>query len=241
MNEGLDSFISFCDAMMIVEEGFLTNIKNTIKKGILNLINRIQTKMKQKKETRFRTMMISFLDRLKRLLGDVDNAQTENEINDIQEEVNEISKEVESMELNTDWNPTKDKRWKKCPDYLKGIILSGDVMKARNYILDTLQKMIMTKRDNLTSEILNKYRSDIGCIRYFYKDRIYTSKGKIRSCRVACDEEAYRNLVGLCRLVSEDFTEGNLLSVVCQMKDYSESLTRKESGYESDNYNDDLY
>ena len=105
----LENFIDFCDDMMIANEGFLTTFKNNIKRSILNLINCIQDRMKQKKETTFRKTMISFLDRLKRLLGDVDEAQTKDEVDEIQEKVNEIAKEVrESNEKNFPENVEKE-------------------------------------------------------------------------------------------------------------------------------------
>ena len=235
----LENFISFCDDMQIAQEGFFSNIKEVIKKKLLKIINHIQTKMKQKKETKFKKLMISLLDRAKKLLGDVDIAQSQEEIKNIDNEAEQLKSEVENIDTDSDWNPKKDKKWNKVPDDIKKLILSNNVDAAREYILNSIKGIINTNPNNITIDQLNYVLKHIGAISYFYRDRLFTSMGTGQKTIYVSIDYGHKNLVGLYRLLTEDFNKSIYDSIKNQLFSIKTAINNKNSTTELDN--DDLY
>ena len=96
----IESFISFCDDMMIAEEGFLSTIKTKLKKFLLTIVRFIEKRVRRIKNIKIRKFLLSKITRLKQLLGEVDEITPENmesKSSEIQEEANDIKEEVEKI------------------------------------------------------------------------------------------------------------------------------------------------
>lgn len=96
----IESFISFCDDMMIAEESFLNTIKTKLKKFLLTIVRFIEKHARRIKNIKIRKFLLSKIARLKQLLGEVDEITPENmesKSSEIQEEANDIKEEVEKV------------------------------------------------------------------------------------------------------------------------------------------------
>ena len=80
----------------------IENIKKTLKRAIINLINKIDEFLDKCKDSKIKTTCKNLLSKLKNLLTKSDHMDRMEEFEKAKEEVNEYSKEFENIRLNND-------------------------------------------------------------------------------------------------------------------------------------------
>ena len=96
----IESFISFCDDMIITQESVFTTIKNGLVKLFTNIINFLEKQVSKMKDSRVKRSLLSLLGRAKNGLNKSKNIkegddkvveELKREANDIQEEANKLN------------------------------------------------------------------------------------------------------------------------------------------------------
>lgn len=91
----VESFISFCDDMLIAEESFLFTIKNKLKQALLTIVKAIEKLIKKCKDSKLKRIILKLLSKAKRALGDVEKIKTDDDIQEVKETIDEVQEEVE--------------------------------------------------------------------------------------------------------------------------------------------------
>lgn len=210
-----ESFVDFYNESSLANEGFLSNIKENIKKSLLSLIMKIEKKLRSCRESSLRNMILSLLDRAKTLLGCVDSINTPEEASSVQEDIHQINDELDHITSDTNKKDvTKDRRWSKCPDYLKPIILANDIEKARVLIVSDLRKF--SNSNDPTIDKIDYLSMEIFVLKYFLGDQLFETRGSVRAV-TGNIEDGMKNLAGLTRLFSETYGSGELDSIRSQL------------------------
>ena len=118
----IESFILFCDDMMIAEESAFSTIKNGLIRVFTNLVNFLSKKVSKMKDTKLKRLLQGLLDKAKKCLGesksmkegDTEKAEelheTATEIKEKAEEVVNEEKESNNTKPNNNIQPMDDTR-----------------------------------------------------------------------------------------------------------------------------------
>ena len=95
----IESFITFCDDMMIAEEGFLSKALSKLQTLFAKLILKIDKMVKKMKDNRLKKILTNLLSRAKRGLAKCKSLNEHNPdmVRELQEEYNEINEEVQEV------------------------------------------------------------------------------------------------------------------------------------------------
>ena len=97
----IESFISFCDDMYIVEESVFSTIKSKIIKLFTSLVLFLDKKVKKMKDTKLKKVLQNLLDRAKRGLNISKNMKEEDteQAQELQREANEIKMRTNRVDM----------------------------------------------------------------------------------------------------------------------------------------------